>query len=414
MAEAVIAVMNRLSDQLADMASSLHELLVREIPELRGDAQVLQSLRDAIVGNLQAFSSAVRHDIPMDRVEMPPGVLEHVRRRAQRDLPVMALVRAHRLGHRAALSVVLDEIRAANLDSGMALEVYDYLSTRSFNYIDWLSQQVISVYQDEHGRWLENQTGLRISYVRDLLLGGDGEVDVDAMTTAIRYPLNHTHLGLITWYDKDGRCGGPASMERFVRKAAESIGARDGCLFIAVDHVTGWAWISLPPDAIADAVAHIRALAKEIPEAPFVAVGNPFPGVEGFRRTHRQAQDACTVAIASDPILRQVTAASDPGLMVATLLGGNVGAAAQWVFDVLGPLASATENDDRLRETLRVFLRTGSSYTVAAEELHLHFNSVRYRVQRAIERRGRAIADDRCDVEVALILCQWFGSGVLQ
>ena len=48
-----------------------------------------------------------------------------------------------------------------------------------------------------------------------------------------------------------------------------------------------------------------------------------------------------------------------------------------------------------------------------AEELHLHTNSVKYRVQRAIERRGRPIEDDRLDVEVALLLCSLFGDRLL-
>jgi DNA-binding PucR family transcriptional regulator len=39
---------------------------------------------------------------------------------------------------------------------------------------------------------------------------------------------------------------------------------------------------------------------------------------------------------------------------------------------------------------------------------------VKYRVHRAIERRGRPITGDRLDVEVALTLCQWFGAAVLR
>jgi sugar diacid utilization regulator len=65
------------------------------------------------------------------------------------------------------------------------------------------------------------------------------------------------------------------------------------------------------------------------------------------------------------------------------------------------PIAIATA---RLRETLRVFVHCGSSYKLAAEQLTLHFNTVRYRVTRAVTRRGRAIEADRLDVEVALLL----------
>jgi DNA-binding PucR family transcriptional regulator len=38
---------------------------------------------------------------------------------------------------------------------------------------------------------------------------------------------------------------------------------------------------------------------------------------------------------------------------------------------------------------------------------------VKYRVARAVERRGRPISDDRLDVEVALLLCHWYGAAVL-
>ncbi|MGB7113512.1 MAG: helix-turn-helix domain-containing protein, partial [Mycobacterium sp.] len=109
-----------------------------------------------------------------------------------------------------------------------------------------------------------------------------------------------------------------------------------------------------------------------------------------------------------------VIAASDPGLSVVARLGGDVGATRDWVASVLGNLASDDENDERLRETLRVYLGCGSSYKVAAEELNLHFNTVKYRVGRAVARRGRDIGSDRLDVEVALLACHWYGTAVLQ
>ena len=64
---------------------------------------------------------------------------------------------------------------------------------------------------------------------------------------------------------------------------------------------------------------------------------------------------------------------------------------------VLGDLAVDSENDARLRETLHIYLRCGCSYTGAADELGLHFNSVKYRVGRAVARRGRPIDAYRLD-----------------
>ncbi|MGY2119457.1 PucR family transcriptional regulator [Nocardia gipuzkoensis] len=84
--------------------------------------------------------------------------------------------------------------------------------------------------------------------------------------------------------------------------------------------------------------------------------------------------------------------------------------------EVLGALATDNDNDNdaRLRETPQVFLRTGSSYKAAAAELDFHANSVKYRVGRAVSRRGRPIAEDRLDIELALLVCHWYGAPVLR
>jgi DNA-binding PucR family transcriptional regulator len=84
-----------------------------------------------------------------------------------------------------------------------------------------------------------------------------------------------------------------------------------------------------------------------------------------------------------------------------------------WVAEVLGGLATNTDNDARLRETLRVFLGCGSSNRLAAGELVVHYNTVKYRVGRSLARRGRSITNDRFDVELALLLCHWYGETVL-
>ncbi|BBZ11075.1 PucR family transcriptional regulator [Mycobacterium branderi] len=411
-AQAATTIISRLEDRLDDTTRSTQDYLVAEIVDLRGDAQLLQLLRDTVSSNIETFFSTVRHRIPIERVEPPAAALEYARRLAQREVSANALVRAYRLGHQAVLKRALEEIRASDLDPKLSLGVYELIASISFDYIDRISQRVVAVYQDEREHWLEQRNTLRTLMVRKVLSGDD--VDIDAMTTAIRYPLNQIHLALVLWCGESERGDELASMERFVHKLAESLGARDNALFISVDHVTGWAWIPLLGNAASETPSRIREFAGATADAPFVAAGNPLPGIEGFRRSHQQALDARTVVTASDTQASEVITASDPGLAVAGLVADNAGAAAAWVGDVLGPLASPTEGDERLRETLRVFLRTGSSYKAAAEELHLHVNSVKYRVQRAVERRGRPIGDDRLDVEVALLLCQWFGSAVLR
>jgi DNA-binding PucR family transcriptional regulator len=411
-AKAAATVVSSLVDQVDDITRSTQELLVSEIAELRGDTLLLQLLRDTVASNIDTFFSAIRHRIPIEHIEPPAAALEYARRLAQRDVSANALVRAYRLGHQAVLKTALQEIRESELDAKLSLGVYDLIAGISFGYIDRISQLVIATYQDERDRWLGNRSTMRAARVRDVIAGD--EVDVDAMITAIRYPLRRTHVALVVWCRESDSGDELTLLERFVHRLAEAIGVSESPLFISIDHVTGWAWIPLSNGAAPGALERIRAFAETATDAPWIAAGNPLQGVDGFRRSHQQAQDARSVAMAFGGSVPRFIAASDPGLAVAALVGNNLEAASAWVTEVLGPLSSPTESDERLRETLRVFLRTGSSNKAAAEELHLHINSVKYRVHRAVERRGRPISDDRLDVEVALILCEWFGAAVLR
>ncbi|GFG71110.1 PucR family transcriptional regulator [Mycolicibacter senuensis] len=408
-AEAAIGISQRLYDHLAETTQVIEDLIARESPDLTGDSSLLQLLHETVAANVETYFSAIRHNIPVADIAAPPVALEHARRLAQRGVPVNALVRGYRLGHSMALRVVLEEIRSADLDPDLRLDVLSEMSTLMFGYIDEMSQQVSAVYQAERERWLESRNAVRALRVREIL--ADESLDVDAMTTAIRYPLRRTHVALIVWYPESAGDKLTAA-EGFVKQLTESLAGQGAPLFIPADSTTGWAWIPLASAAGVDAVEQIRCSAQTAPGGPWVAIGDPLPGVEGFRRSHQQALAVHTLAVASG--VSRVSAAADPGLSAAALLGGdNVAAARAWVGEVLGPLAHATDGDERLRDTLRVFLRTGSSFKAAGEQLHFHVNTMKYRVQRAIERRGRPIAEDRLDVEIALLLCQWYGATVL-
>jgi DNA-binding PucR family transcriptional regulator len=106
-------------------------------------------------------------------------------------------------------------------------------------------------------------------------------------------------------------------------------------------------------------------------------------------------------------------AATEPEVRVAALMVDDLARTREWVQNTLGPLASNTTGDAKLRETLRIFLREGSSHTAAAEHLALHRNTVGYRVNKAVQRRGRPITGDQIEVEMALLACAQFHETVL-
>ena len=423
----------RLHNRLAELASLMHRSLENQIPELPDDERLTELLGASVEGNVDTILRALRYDIAVERVEAPTAALEYARRLAQHGVPVNALVRAYRLGQRLMNELqdlertdaparslapgewrplTFAEVRALDISEKMRYAVIEAITATLFEYIDWISQQVVVAYEDERERWLENQNSLRALRVREVL-AATKTIDVDATSTSIRYPLRWHHLGLVMWYpDASAEGNELARLQRFLRELGEATGAAQGALFAAADRTCGWGWLPYRASN-ADAAVKVRQFTLSRPDSPSVAIGTVAGGIEGFRQSHREAENARRVALVGkrEPT---VIAAADPGVSIAALLNRDVADTRAWVVKVLGDLAGEDDNDARLRETLRIYLGCGSSYKVAAEQLNLHFNTVKYRVGRAVVRRGREIDNDRLDVELALLICHWYGAAVLQ
>jgi DNA-binding PucR family transcriptional regulator len=404
----------RLAERLPELASDVMHYIEQSLPQLRGDARTAELFRASAEGNIGTVLTALRYDFALESVDAPHAALEHARRLAQQDVTVNALVRSYRLGQGRLSDLIFEAVRTTNIPPADQVAVLQQVTVTLFAYVDRISQQVIAAYEEEHDRWLEGQNSIRAIRARELL-AGKKIIDVDTATASIRYPLRWHHLAVVVWYP-DARADGDElpRLQRFLAELGQAAGAAATPLFVAENRATGWGWLpyKAPSD---DAVSTIRALTARRPDSPNVAIGITGLGIDGFRRSHEQAQLARSVgATCTSDQGPTVLAAGDPGVSMAALLAGDIDKARDWVADTLGELAGDNENDARLRETLRVFLRCGSSYKLAAEELTLHFNTVRYRVGRAVARRGRPIDDDRLDVEMALLLCQWYGTSVLR
>ncbi len=417
--EANTTVMTRLIARQDEVSRAVGNRLASDITELRGDPEIIELLGASVAGNINTIFHALRYDISLDNIEAPTAALEYARRLAQRGVPMNALVRAYRIGHAMALDVCGEEINSADFAPQTSLAIFERITSVTFRYIDWISQEVVGVYEDERDRWLANRNSTQALRVREVLSGNDS--DPEAVTAAIRYPMRRQHLAVVLWWPGEDRQSAGraiahddalAELEQFLRAAADHVGTQGSPLFLAADQRTGWGWLPLSSATAPGASAQLKQFAESHPGAPAVAVGTPLPSVEGFRQSHRQALRAHGVALTAN--LAGVTAADAAGFAAAALMGENLDNAREFVHAVLGPLAGSGANDARLRETLRVFLGRGGSYTAAADELVVHFNTVKYRVGRALERRGRPLGDDRLDVEIALLLCHWYQAAVLK
>ena len=313
--------------------------------------------------------------------------------------------------NKKVLELMISEIRQSGLTRDTALDVLGFFFDRASSYVDRMIRQLGEVHEAERKRSLERQNSARALGIRRLL-ADDEHIDIDAATSTIGYPLGGTHLAMILSTTEPGAHEPDMlRVERLVHEVAEALNIGTP-LFIAADRTTGWAWLPLEAST-ADPIAEIRRIADAGDGAIRIAMGPIGSGVTGFRDSHRQAQDARKVSVAGDTS-RTVVTATDPEVRVAALMVDDLDRTRQWVHNTLGPLASNTTGDAKLRETLRIFLREGSSHTAAAEHLGLHRNTVGYRINKAVQRRGRPITDDQIEVEMALLACDQFHEAVLR
>src|SRR5262249_1428027 len=159
-------------------------------------------------------------------------------------------------------------------------------------------------------------------------------------------------------------------------------------LFVPRDETLAWIWLPVSGEVIVSAQALSNAFDNGDSSVRIVA-GEPGYGLDGFRLTHQQAVRTQDLALAAKPG-RRLTTFADVG--AGGLIWGDMNGGRSWVWGMLGDLALDDEPRARLRETLRVFLSTGS-YTMTAERLMLHKNSVQYRIRKAEDALGRPISD---------------------
>lgn len=396
--------------RLDAVAHALQQELAASIPELRGDALMLDLLFASVESNVKTFFDRARYGAAMDEVEAPWPAVQYARRLAQRGISSNALLRAYRLGQRRVLDWLAGELAAAEPDGRVSFAALQVLQDSAFTYIDRVSEQVVAEYETERERWLANRNTLRAASLGALLAGD--EVDVAAGEQALGYRLRQAHLGFVLWAAEDASSSPLQRVGQLLTTIAEELGAESAPLFVPQDRALGWGWVPAPPAADLD----LEGVARVLRDAGDVraAVGGAGTGLTGFRQTHREALLAHRVAVVGAGRGPHVTSYTDPGVRAAAILAQDLPLARDLVASALGDLARDEENAERLRETLAVFLGENRSFVATAEKVHLHKNTVKYRVDKAVELRGRPVEDARFDLELALVACRWLGPAVLR
>lgn len=411
-AEALVqAVAREFGAQLESITAMVHERLTSDIPALRTDKVLLDLLSASIGSNLEAFVQIVRYGLEVKEYASPPAAAEYARRLAQRGTEPSALLRAYRLGQETALLWALDRIAMPESERAVALLASRRFVQVAFQYVDLISASVLAEYEGERVRWLANSNSVRAATLADLLAGR--VPDVTAAEQSLGYRLRQNHVAVVLWFDHEGSPAELRALEHLLLRLGKEYGAGGAGLFVPQDRSTAWGWLPFGRHTAGPGSVDKELLNQLEAIGAHVALGSPGAGVEGFRSTHLEARRAQELALVSQRSSLRFTSWVEPDVRAATLLLGDLDATRRLVRSALGGLAADTETNSGLRETLRTFLGQQNSFPATASLLNVHKNTVRYRIEKAVEARGRPLDEDRLDLELALIACEWLGDIVL-
>ncbi|HCT77938.1 MAG TPA: PucR family transcriptional regulator [Micromonosporaceae bacterium] len=176
---------------------------------------------------------------------------------------------------------------------------------------------------------------------------------------------------------------------------------------VAVLDQTAFAIVAGEPEVLRQAINQAANLAPALAHSPLrIGVSGPATGASGLRGAVDEARHACAMAgMSREP----VAIIGEDELTSHMMLLAAVPDGVRRAFRdrLLGPLLEYDRvHRADLVPTLRAFLAYSGSWTKCAEVLHVHVNTLRYRIQRIEQMTGRDLGklDARVDLFLALAL----------
>ncbi|KZS80198.1 hypothetical protein A4G29_15655 [Mycobacterium kansasii] len=210
------------------------------------------------------------------------------------------------------------------------------------------------------------------------------------------YRLDRIHTAAIVWSqasDSDARC---------LDGVAEAFGQSMGCprpLIVDAGAETRWVWVDDAVSLDGEQFHPVLASTAKVN----IAIGTAVDGVDGFRRSHREA--LATQRIMARLGSRQRVARFADVQMVA-LLTENPDGADNFIETTLGEFASASLT---LRNTVLTYINEQCNASRAAKRLHTHRNTLLHRLDAAQRLLPRPLDQSTVEVAAALQVLQWRG-----
>jgi DNA-binding PucR family transcriptional regulator len=326
-------------------------------------------------------------------VVLPPQAVDLAVSIARRGLDLGILLKVYRVAADATWEFMVTVADAIPEDGPDHADVLKFLWGRAGRWINESIEQLMRTYATEREAAFHGAFARRNETIHALLRGED--VPVDTATQDLGHQMRAQHTCVVLWFDDATPEVSSADLESLAQAIARDLEAGRPLTLPAGRHEL-WAWLATRtvPELARITTAVERNTAR-------AAIGGTFPGIDGFRTSHREAVDTQKFVLRSGSA-SVVTAYDDVEL--ACLISENPEAARHLVERELGKLAEPDLALDVVRETLSHYLRNGSNIVLTATELYVHRNTVRYRLDQAEELVGHPLTERRTEMDVALRL----------
>jgi DNA-binding PucR family transcriptional regulator len=391
-----------LVEHAAEISDAVVTFISERLVDLLRTAEALEANRASTEASIRDFAEILRSGAdPADSAGLGSATLDYVVDGAQHGVPLTVLLRSYRLGHAATyqhLNAILAQHAADADELNRATEL---CSAWMFAYVDAALGLIEGVYTTERERWLRSAAASQTETISTILTGQP--IDIEVASRRLRHEVSRVHVGAIAWVDthEEGR-NTLTLLEAAIRDIAAAIGNQrpliqpTGTLSVA-------AWVSTTSDVPSKVLEELRFRTATAPGVR-VAIGEPARGIAGFRETHLQALEAQRIARLAGRREGTITRYHD--IALRALATENLHQARDFVARELGPLASQDETTRRLAATMRAYLDENGSRSRAAKRLHVHENTVAYRLRQAEELLGRSVDKRTLELRVALTLAE--------
>ena len=402
----VSEVVDEMSERLDESATIVTDAIHAACPELSAD--LYRATRQSTRANIGLATTMIGVGAEPAAFTAPEEALAYARAYVHEGLSFELLTRVYRVGEHAYTRLWRDALQARARSTAELGDGLGYIEDWVFGYVSSINVPLGISYSGEYEQWIRGSIAVRSEEVRAILSGA--RVDIVEASSRLRYRLERRHVAFVIWSadpaESERVARGAAELEQMEQLAeviAEQLDASSYVALPMAGYYAGWAAV---PDGV-ELDAEIAALIP--PHAGLrVAFGRPAQGIEGFRRSHREALLARRIAELSD---RAPATLGFGVVSLDALLTHELDEARRFVTDELGSLLDDTAASNRLLTTLEVYLEEDSSFVRAGRRLGIHENTAAYRVHRAERTLGRRSSQRQLELRVALRLAHLMRKG---